>query len=89
MSEDDWAKPIKSWFPELGDRRQRQLTWPEFDRHRDYIKGLLGQVTISTIHQRLRDEHGVQASRVSLRRWLDARLPEATKKSQSPFQPAV
>lgn len=82
MSEDDWAKLIKSWFPELADRRLRQLTWPAFDQHRDYIKSLLGQVTVSTIHQRLRDERGVQASRTSLRRWLDATLPEETKRSQ-------
>lgn len=29
MREADWAKLIKSWFPELSDRRLRQITWPE------------------------------------------------------------
>ncbi|MFF4582719.1 hypothetical protein ACFY15_30715 [Streptomyces sp. NPDC001373] len=37
MREADWAKLIKSWFPELTDRRLRQITRPEIDQHRDYI----------------------------------------------------
>jgi hypothetical protein len=40
------------------DKRLRQVTWPEIDKHGDYIKGLPGTVTVSAIHQRLRDEHG-------------------------------
>ncbi|MGV4989024.1 IS21 family transposase [Streptomyces sp. NRAIS4] len=82
MSEDDWAKLIKSWFPELADRRLRQITWDQFDEHRDYISSLLGTVTVTTIHQRLRDERGVQASRSSLHRWIEATLPGETKRSQ-------
>jgi hypothetical protein len=54
MSEADWSKLIKEWFPGLIDRRLRQVTWPEIDRHRDYIESLLGTVTVSTIHQRPR-----------------------------------
>jgi hypothetical protein len=53
MTEADWARLIKGWFPELADRRLRQVTWPKIDKHRDYIKSLLGTVTVSTIHQRL------------------------------------
>lgn len=75
MTEADWAPLIKGWFPELADRRLRQVTWPEIDKHRDYIKGLLGTVTVSTIHQRLRDEHGLTVSVSSLRRWIAATLP--------------
>jgi DNA-binding transcriptional regulator LsrR (DeoR family) len=76
MSEADWSKQIKSWFPELADRRLRQVTWPDIDQHRDYIKELLGTVTVSTIHQRLRDEHGLIVSISSFRRWVSATLPK-------------
>ncbi|MFJ3659400.1 hypothetical protein ACIPPM_02910 [Streptomyces sp. NPDC090119] len=42
MSEADWSKLIKEWFPGLIGRRLRQVTWPDIDQHRDYIKSLLG-----------------------------------------------
>jgi transposase len=82
MAAQDWAGLVKGWFPELADVRLRQVTWPEIDKHRDYIKVLLGTVTVSTIHQRLRDEHGLSVSVSSLRRWISATLPEETKRSQ-------
>ncbi|MGX1508288.1 UNVERIFIED_CONTAM: transposase [Streptomyces graminofaciens] len=82
MSETDWSKLIKEWFPGLIDRRLRQVTWPDIDQHRDYIKSLLGTVTVSTIHQRLRDEHKLQVSISSFRRWVHATLPDEVAKSQ-------
>lgn len=82
MREADWAKLIKRWFPELSDRRLRQITWPDIDQHRDYIKNLLGTVTVSTIHQRLRDEHKLDVSISSFRRWVHATLPDETTRSQ-------
>ena len=39
-----------------------QRTWPEIEPHHDLIKGWLGEVTVSTIHQRLRDDHGLSAT---------------------------
>ncbi|MFK4593354.1 hypothetical protein RKD30_000021 [Streptomyces pristinaespiralis] len=83
MSETDWSKLIKEWFPGLIDRRLRQVTWPDIDQHRDYIKSLLGTVTVSTIHQRLRDEHKLQVSISSFRRWVHATLPDEVAKSQT------
>lgn len=82
MSESDWSKLIKEWFPGLIDRRLRQVTWPDIDQHRGYIKSLLGTVTVSTIHQRLRDEHKLQVSISSFRRWVHATLPDEVAKSQ-------
>ncbi|MFD3475876.1 hypothetical protein [Streptomyces sp. NPDC058695] len=52
------------------------------DKHCDYIKGLLGTVTVSTIHQRLRDEQKLQVSISSFRRWVHATLPHEAAKSQ-------
>ncbi|UUU36751.1 hypothetical protein JIX56_46990 [Streptomyces sp. CA-210063] len=82
MSEADWAKLIKSWFPELASRRLNQLTWPEIEQHRDYIKQLLETTTVTTIHQRLRDERKLKASLTSLRRWVHENLPEEAARSK-------
>ncbi|MCC2280670.1 hypothetical protein LKL35_35510 [Streptomyces sp. ET3-23] len=68
MTEKDWAELIKGWFPQLADKQLRQITWPEIDKHCDYIQSLLGTVTVSTIHQRLCDERGLNVSVASLQR---------------------
>ncbi|WP_310437542.1 IS21 family transposase [Streptomyces sp. 3330] len=82
MSEADWSKLIKSWFPELASRRLNQLTWPEIEEHRDYIKQLLETTTVTTIHQRLRDEQKLKASLTSFRRWVHANLPDEAARSK-------
>jgi transposase len=82
MSEADWAGLIEGWFPGLVDRRLRQVTWSDIDEHRDYIKDLLGTVTVSTIHQRLRDEYKLKVSISSFRRWVHATLPDEVSRSQ-------
>jgi hypothetical protein len=81
MSEADWAGLFKGWFPELANSRLRQITWAEIDQHRDYIESLLGTVTVTTIHQRLRDEHKLQVSISAFRRWVHAMLPDDVKRS--------
>jgi transposase len=82
MSQQDWAKLVRSWFPELVDMRLRQLTWPQIEAHHDYIKDMLGVVTMATIWQRLRDEHGLQASVASFRRYVRANMPEEVRRAQ-------
>ena len=73
----------REWFPELADSRLRQVTWPAIEVHRDYICGqLTAGVTVSTIHQRLRDERGLAVSVASLRRYVSANLPEEVRRSQ-------
>ncbi|MEH0550738.1 MULTISPECIES: hypothetical protein [unclassified Streptomyces] len=82
MSEADWAGLFKSWFLELANFRLRQITWADIDQHRDYIESLLGTVTATTIHQRLRDEHKLQVPISAFRRWAHATLPDKVKRSQ-------
>ncbi|WP_406481913.1 hypothetical protein [Streptomyces sp. NBC_01615] len=82
MSEADWAELIKDWFPQAADKRLRQVTWPEIDKHLEYIKPLLGTVTVSTIHQRLCDERKLHVSLSAFRRWVHATLPEEVSSSQ-------
>lgn len=77
VSEEQWAALVKEWFPHLTDTRLRQVTWPEFDKHREYIaEQLRAGVTKATIHQRLRDEHQMTGSLASLKRYVAANLAE-------------
>jgi transposase len=81
--EQEWADLVREWFPELSDARLRQVTWPAIAVHRDYITAQLkAGVRMSTIWQRLRDEHGLAASVASFRRYVSANLPEEARRSQ-------
>ena len=81
LSEQQWSALVADWFPELVDRSRRQSTWGEIDAHRERIKGWLGVVTVATIHQRLRDDHGLGASESSLRRFIWANFDEDTARA--------
>ena len=70
LSADQWAALVEGWFPRLVDRAIRQPTWPAIEPHRARIEGWLGEVTVATIHQRLRDDHGLAVSESSLRRFI-------------------
>jgi len=76
LSEEQWSALVADWFPEIVDRSLRQVTWPEIEAHRERIKGWLGVVTVATIHQRLRDDHGLGVSESSLRRFIWANFDE-------------
>ena len=83
MSEADWTPLVRGWFPQLTDTRLRRITWPQFDRHRDYISAQLkAGVTKATIHQRLRDEHQVDGSLTSLKRYIALVLSEDAARSK-------
>lgn len=83
MSGQDWAALVTAWFPHLADTRLRQVTWPEIERHHEYITNQLKLgVTQATIHQRLRDEHGLTASVASLKRYVAANLPEEVRRDR-------
>ena len=82
-SEAEWAGLAREWFPELADTRLRQVTWPAIAEHHDYILAQVkAGVRMSTIWQRLRDEHGLAASVASLRRYVAANIPEEARRSQ-------
>jgi transposase len=83
MSPADWAEAVAVWFPALADTRLRQSTWPAIAVFHDYITAQLKLgVTQATIHQRLRDEHGLAASVASLKRYVAANLPEEVRRDQ-------
>ena len=77
VTEERWAELAREWFPELADTRLRQVTWPAIEAHHDYIsEQLKAGVTVTTVHQRLRDERGLAVSIASFRRYVTANLPE-------------
>jgi hypothetical protein len=76
LTTEQWRALVEGWFPELVNRSIRQKTWPEIEPHRQRIKEWLGEVKVSTIHQRLRDDHGLTASESSLRRFIWANFDE-------------
>ena len=83
LSEAEWDARVRAWFPELADTRLRQVTWPAIEPHQEFIREQLkAGVTVTTIHQRLRDEHGVAVSIASFRRYVAANVPEETRRSQ-------
>src|SRR5580693_4446054 len=82
-SEQEWAELVRGWFPQLADTRLRQVTWPAISEHPDYVaEQLTAGVRMSTIWQRLRDEHGLAVSVQSFRRYVAANVPEETRRSQ-------
>jgi transposase len=79
----EWDARVREWFPELADTRLRQVTWPAIGPHHEFIREQLkARVTVTTIHQRLRDERGVAVSIASFRRYVAANVPEETRRSQ-------
>jgi transposase len=76
LSAAEWTALVEGWFPETVDRSLRQATWPEIEPHHDRIKDWIGEVTVATMHQRLRDDHGLSASESSLRRYVAGRFDE-------------
>jgi transposase len=81
--EERWAELVRQWFPELADTRLRRVTWPAIEPHHEFIRGQLkAGVTVTTVHQRLRDEHGLAVSIASFRRYVAANVPEETRRSQ-------
>lgn len=78
----EWAGLVRGWFPELVDTTLRQPSWPEIARHHQTIERLLGEVTVATIWQRLRDEAGLSASLASLRRYVRVNLAEEAARAR-------
>lgn len=73
LSRAEWVELVRGWFPELVDAKARSLTYPMINEHRGRIELMLATNTVTTVHQRLRDEHGLTAGISSFRRyvWLE------------------
>lgn len=76
LSRAEWMELVVGWFPELVDAKARSLTWPLVDVHRERIGEMLKTNTATTVHQRLRDEHGLAVSITSFRRYVWLQFPD-------------
>lgn len=83
LSAEQWAQRVAEWFPALHDPDARAVTWSLIDPHADRIKSWLGhRVTVATIAQRLRDDHGVEVSESSVRRWIATHFADETARNK-------
>jgi transposase len=73
----EWSVLVAGWFPELTDKTARSLTYATIDAHRERIEEMLETNTVATVHQRLRDEHGLGVGVSSFRRYLWLAFPDA------------
>ncbi|HLN43244.1 MAG TPA: IS21 family transposase [Acidimicrobiales bacterium] len=76
LSAEQWAALVRGWFPELVDPRRRSLTHDTIDAHRADIESMLKTNTATTVHQRLRDEAGLEVGLTSFRRYVWREFPE-------------
>jgi transposase len=82
LSRAHWAELVTGWFPELVDARTRSATFPVIDAHRDRIKAMLETNTVATVHQRLRDEHGLCVGVTSFRGYVASEFPDETDRTK-------
>ncbi len=70
---DEWSGLVRTWCPELVDARQRSNTYALIAPYKERIETMLGTNTVTTVHQRLRDEDGLGVGITSFRRycWLE------------------
>jgi transposase len=77
FDEEVWRARIGRWFPELVDPVARALTWSLIATHHQWITDQLKvPVTVATIAQRLRDDHHVEVSESTVRRYIANTLTE-------------
>jgi transposase len=73
----EWAALVQGWFPALTDKRARSLTRALIEPYRARIAEMLATNTVTTVHQRLRDEAGLRVGVTSFRRYCWAEFGEA------------
>ena len=79
VGRDVWAVRACEWFPELVDAKARSLTYPEINRLREVIEPMLAEVSVSTVFQRCRDEHGLTAGVTAFRQYVRLEFPAGPK----------
>lgn len=82
LSRAEWTALVGGWFPGLTDARARSATFPLIEPFRDRIAEMLRTNTVSTVHQRLRDEQGLAVSLTSFRRYCWWEFPEQAQRDR-------
>jgi transposase len=76
LSAQEWAAILEHHAPALNTAPPRSAVFSEIAGYHEKIESDLQTNSASTIWQRLHDEHGLQASLRSFRRYLDTYFPE-------------
>lgn len=82
LTRSEWAGLVRTWFPELVDERARSLTHAEIERHRSRIEKMLETNSVTTVHQRLRDEHDLRVGITSFRRYVAREFPDDDRRDK-------
>ena len=78
----EWAGLVRAWFPELVDAMSRSRTHPVIEAHRAAIAEMRLTNTVATVHQRLRDEAGLDVGITAFRRYMTAAFPDETARDK-------
>ena len=90
LSRAEWAELVRGWFPELVDGRARSRLFSVIDAHRERIAEMLTTNTVTTVHQRMRDEHGLAVGISSFRRYVAGVFPdEANRERVTVLRPDI
>jgi transposase len=76
ISPQRWGELVRGWFPKLVTTELRHPRFGEIAPYHELIREQLTVNTVSTIWQRLRDEHGLGVSIASFRRYVWATMPD-------------
>ena len=82
LSQQEWSVILQQQAAPFADPASRSLVFVEIARYHEEIAAGLAHNHATTIWQRLRDERGLQASRRSFYRYLEAHFPEHGKQAQ-------
>src|SRR6266540_4224910 len=82
-----WAELVHQWFPELHTTELRHPKFAEIAPFHELIEQMLTTNTVTTVHQRLRDERGLHVSIASFRRYVLATMPDRDSPQVGDRQP--
>jgi transposase len=82
LSRTQWVEHVNEWFPELTKARVRSRTFEVINVHRSLIEEMLATNTVATVHQRLRDEHGLGVGVTSFRLYVAEEFAEEKARSR-------
>jgi transposase len=70
-----WAELVREWFPHLVSTELQHPRFAEIAPYHELIGEMLKTNTVTTVHQRLRDERGLGVSITTFRRYVWATMP--------------
>ena len=74
--EPGWERLARAALVEVAQKRTPSAATAEVAQYNDYLAQRVGDVRLSVLHQRLRDEHGLAASWGTFYRYVRAHWPE-------------